>query len=70
MPPIQIRLALGAEFDPFPNMRSDPPVFQSGTLAKSKVTIPGRCGMHRKPPNVRGAPAYLLLSRNVDNRLR
>jgi hypothetical protein len=39
VPPIQIRLALGAEFDPFPNMRSDPPVFQSGTLAIIKSDL-------------------------------
>jgi hypothetical protein len=41
VPPIQIRLALGAEFDPFPNMRSDPPVFQSGTLAIIKSELSG-----------------------------
>ena len=41
VPPIQIRLALGAEFDPFPNMRGDPPVFQSGTLAIIKSDLSG-----------------------------
>jgi hypothetical protein len=41
MPPIQIRLAPGAEFDPFPNMRGDPPVFQYGTLAIIKSDLSG-----------------------------